>query len=96
MIITNETPIAALTVGQFKELFLRKEEVETAKVPEEGKRYVRGIAGIARLFQCSTVTAQRYKDTFLRPAVQQRGRIVITDVEKAKALFNERKGSYGK
>ena len=54
-------------------------------------KYVYGIGGIAELFGVSTVTAGRYKKTFLGDAVTQRGKIIITDTEKAMAKFNEKK-----
>lgn len=93
MIITKETPIAALTVGQFEELFLQQKQNEVKDVkPDSDKRYVYGIRGIAKLLGCSTVTAQRYKNTFLKPAVCQRGRVIVTDAEKAIELFNSREG----
>ena len=89
MEITKETPIAALTVGQFEELFLRKQS-EAENNQSKEKRYVYGIRGIADLLGCSRVTAQRYKDSFLRPAVCQRGRVIVTDADKAIELFNSR------
>ena len=92
MNITKETPIAALTVGQFEELFLQQKQNEVAEKPGNEKRYVYGIRGIAKLLGCSTVTAQRYKNTFLKPAVCQRGRVIVTDAEKAIELFNGREG----
>ena len=57
---------------------------------ESGKRYVYGIRGIRELFNVSHVTAQRYKQTWLQPAVTQRGRKIITDVDKAMELFNNK------
>lgn len=50
-------------------------------------RYVYGIDGICMLFHCSRPTARKYKDTFLKPAVDQVGRKIITDREKALKLF---------
>lgn len=87
--ITKDTPIVMLTVGQFEELFLQKQNEVTTK-PDNKKRYVYGIRGIAQLFGCSIPTAQRYKDSFLKPAISQRGRIIVTDAEKAIELFNGR------
>jgi len=55
-----------------------------------GKKYVYGINGIRQLFGgISAVTARRYKDSFLRDAVSQQGRIIVTDAEKAMRLFYE-------
>lgn len=57
---------------------------------EKPKRYVYGIRGIRELFNVSHPTALKYKNTFLKPAVVQRGRKIIVDAEKAMELFNER------
>lgn len=54
------------------------------------KHCVYGIKGIANLFGVSHVTAQRYKDTFLQPAVMQRGRKIIVDADKALQLYQQR------
>ena len=57
----------------------------------EKHNYVYGIKGIMRLFNVSNVTAQRYKNGIIREAVKQNGRIIVTDVDLALKLFNERK-----
>lgn len=57
---------------------------------EPGKRYVYGLRGICELFNVSHVTAQKYKNTFLAPAVMQRGRKIIVDAAKAMELYNAR------
>ena len=91
MIIENTTPIAALTVGDLKELLreLGVNNNSTAPRPATsvGKRYVYGLKGIQSLFHCSHLTAQRYKDGFLAPAVMQQGRKIVIDVEMAVELF---------
>ena len=95
MIIENTTPIAALTVGDLKELLreLGVNNNSTAPRPaaSAGKRYVYGLKGIQSLFHCSHLTAQRYKDTFLAPAVMQQGRKIVIDVEQAVELFKTHK-----
>ena len=91
MIIENTTPLAALTVGDLKELLreLGVNNNSTAPRPaaSANKRYVYGLKGIQSLFHCSHLTAQRYKDGFLKPAVMQQGRKIIIDVELAVELF---------
>lgn len=52
--------------------------------------FVYGLKGIETLFQVSHATAQRYKDTFLAPAVRQRGRKIIVDAKLALDLFDKR------
>ena len=95
MIIENTTPIAALTVGDLKELLRELNINPNAAAPRQnpgnGKRYVYGLKGIQSLFHCSHLTAQRYKDTFLAPAVMQQGRKIVIDVEQAVELFKTHK-----
>ena len=95
MIIENTTPLAAITVGDLKEL-LRELNINTSptavkQATGNGKRYVYGLKGIQSLFHCSHLTAQRYKDTFLQPAVMQQGRKIVIDVEQAVELFKTHK-----
>lgn len=93
--ITENTPIAALTVGDLREVmrFLQVEDIQPAKkAPEPGKRYVYGLAGIRKLFNVSHVTAQKYKDTIIADAVYQQGKKIVVDADKAMDLFM----NYGK
>ena len=95
MIIENTTPIAALTVGDLKELLrelnINPNAAASRPATGNGKRYVYGLKGIQSLFHCSHLTAQRYKDTFLAPAVMQQGRKIVIDVEQAVELFKTHK-----
>jgi hypothetical protein len=87
--ITGDTPIAALTVSQFLEL-LGKGTPEPEPAPVDyTKEYVYGIKGIRDLFGVSHVTACRYKETFLKPAVKQNGRVIVIDKAKALELFEQ-------
>ena len=94
MQINEETPLAALTVSQFVEL-LDKRKTQEAKLDTQpcdySQGYVYGLKGIRDLFNVSTSTAQKYKDTFLKPAVKQNGRKIVVNVDKALALFDEYK-----
>ena len=76
---------------------LKDEEVE--KIMEEEKRdkpfTVRGIPGIASIFGCSLPTAQKLKKTVIKEAVSQHGKLIITDVNKAKELFREYTAKHG-
>ena len=89
--VTDETPIAMLTVGQLRDI-LKGGMANVQQSPivlTSDKEYVHGISGIARLFGVSTVTAQHYKNTFLRPIVKQNGRKIILDKDRAMELFHE-------
>lgn len=86
----NETtPIWQLTVGQFLKLMdsRNSHEQTTKKSPE--RRYVKGLHGIISLFGCSKPTAMKLKNTIIKDAVSQNGRVILTDAEKAIQLFKE-------
>lgn len=85
---TDSTPIAALSVADFTELINTLLGREPAPSPQQ-RRLVYGIKGIEELFNCCHLTAQRYKKTFLAPAIKQRGRKIIVDAEYAIELFKE-------
>ena len=92
--ISKKTPIAVLTVSQFIELLdQRDSESEIEQTNSEPKDYtqgfVYGLKGIRGLFGVSHTTAQRYKDTFLQPAVRQNGRKIVVDKAMALELFDE-------
>lgn len=91
--ISDDTPIAMLTVGQLRSVLestLRdktEKSVETdSSVP---KRYVHGVYGIKQLFNCSYPTAHKLKETILKPAIKQQGRVIVVDVDLAMKLFAE-------
>ena len=90
--ITGETPIAALTVSQFVDLLDKHKsapEAPIAPARDYTQGYAYGLKGIRKLFGVSHATAQRYKDTFLKPAVRQNGRKIVVDVAKALELFDK-------
>lgn len=95
MFIDDTTPIAALTVSDFKELLKTSIPgiVANEKKDMLPKRYVYGLRGIEKLFGVSHKTAQLYKDTFLAPAVMQNGRKIVVDADLAMELFNQRKNN---
>ena len=92
MFIDDTTPIAALTVGNLKQLitdFVREQRADAIPpVTQVGKRFVYGLKGIQDLFGVCHLTAQRYKDGFLAPACMQNGRKIVVDVDLAIELFN--------
>lgn len=93
--ISASTPVAMMTAGQLRE-FLglsvpsnKNSKEQTEREQPKAKRYVYGLKGIKELFHVSHVTAQRYKNTFLAPAVTQQGRKIMVDADKALQLFAE-------
>lgn len=92
MTITESTPIAMLTVGQLREVLgVKADNKQQPEKVETGQKYVYGIAGIRTLFNVSHVTACKFKETIIREAVSQNGRVIVTDVEKAMELFAKHK-----
>lgn len=93
--INDDTPIAILTVGQLREVLFPKallDLIEKQQIIEEEripKRYVHGVGGIKRLFNCSYPTAHKLKETILKPAVKQQGRVIVVDADLAMKLFAE-------
>ena len=91
----DSTPLAMLTVGTFRKI-IREEYQTQSSEPKSASdfnpshRMVYGLKGIRDLFGCSHVTAQRYKDSFLQPAIKQKGRKIVVDAELALELFNQR------
>jgi len=94
--IDSKKPLISLTAGEFAQVLQGAMQPATP-TPEStdtpsgnspaAARYVYGIAGIAQLFGVSKPTAQRYKATFLQPAIMQCGRKIVTDAAKATELF---------
>ena len=93
----NETtPIWQLTVDQFmgmlkssrfNEVALQNDSVTDSKP----KRYVHGMSGIKKLFNCSYPTARKLVDTIITPAVARQGKVIVVDVDMAMKLFKEHK-----
>ena len=85
MEITSNTRIIDLTVGQLMDIIAK------AQAPEQTKRLVYGISGIAQLFNCSMTTANRIKASGrIDDAITQHGRIIVVDADKALVLFNNK------
>ena len=95
MQIDLNTPVAMLTVGQLKEALkdenpLTREVINTTNTD---RRFVYGIAGIARLFNCSAATANRIKQSGrIDKAMKQIGRKIIVDADLALELAGEKQG----
>ena len=87
--ITDSTPIAMLTVGQLKEvLYVGQSGATTTTNPN---KYVYGVLGIARVFNCSIPTAHRIKASGkIDAAIKQIGRKIVVDVELALELAGKK------
>lgn len=89
--IDPKTRLIDLTVGQLLELIESASGKPETESPKE-RRLEYGIAGIARIFNCSMTTANRIKASGkIDNAISQRGRLIVIDVDRAIELFNESK-----
>lgn len=77
-----------LTVGQLREIMFGYEYHEIQK--KNNKHYVSGIAGLARLLDCSRATANRIKASgVLNAATKQIGRKILFDAEMVLELISK-------
>lgn len=91
MEITAETRLVDLTVGQLLDYLSRHIKAPEKRAQKAPKRYAYGIAGIAQIFNCSLTTANRIKKSgVIDDAIHQSGRIIVTDIELALQLFNNK------
>lgn len=105
---TDETFVVQLTVGQLVDTLkaefpiLTLDKAALLPPPKEEKeeedtsfmgRKLYGLVGIERFFGVSHKTAFTWKETWLKPAVKQRGRKIVVDAALALKLFekNEKK-----
>lgn len=88
--------IIVMTSEQLDELVNRIAQAVAqpqAPTPHKGDtRYVYGLRGISDLFNVSHTTAQQYKNSFLAPAVSQRGRKIIVNADMALQLYHDHHG----
>ena len=90
---SDEAPLLMLTLGQFKgemrallsSQTIKDEDSTVFQFEEQNSIY--GLRGIRDLFNVCHTTAQRYKDTFLKPSVTQNGKKLIFDKQKAIELY---------
>lgn len=85
--------IIDMTAGEFADVLfgvLQKLTTGEEKEKPTQKRYVYGIAGIAQLFNCSTTTANRIKQSGrIDRAIVQSGRMITVDADLALQLMKK-------
>ena len=90
MNINPNTRIIDLTVGELVDIIKETMSMQVASsaMPEQNPRNLEyGIAGIARIFNCSISTANRIKASGkIDDAITQIGRIITIDVDRALQL----------
>jgi hypothetical protein len=89
--VTKDTPVAMLTVGQLTTALSEALSIpgrESNPVGGDGRKYVYGIRGLAKLLGCSIQTANMVKKRgVLSPAISQVGRKIIIDADMALELI---------
>lgn len=90
MEVTGDTPIFQLTVNQLLEIMNKRQEpIPVTKVDTTQKEYVYGIAGLAKLLNCSLPTAQRIKNSGEVPYTKY-GRKIVFEVS---SVLNSKYGA---
>lgn len=88
-----KTPIWQLSVEEFINLLNENSNgtmVEEASVKLPEKRYVYGIDGLAKLLNCSNVTAQKIKNSGkLNTCYSQIGRKIVFDADKVLEILQK-------
>ena len=96
----SSRPVSELTVGELFDLLEKHFGIAAKRgrkdsVPQApAQRMLYGIKGLEDFFHVSHRTAQKYKDTFLKPIVNQNGRVIVIPADEALRLFNENKESH--
>ena len=88
-LLSDETPIFKLTVGEFKELLSQHGFIAPSSIsclPSADHKYVYGIAGLAQLLNCSHPTAHRLKASGKIPFTQAGRKIVFEEKAVLSAL----------
>ncbi len=88
--ITEDPAIKEMVLGMVKTVLTNNEVEQIMEEDLKGKPFtVKGIQGIASIFGCSMPTAIKLKKTVIKDAVMQDGRVILTEVAKAKQLYRE-------
>lgn len=96
MEIDRKRHLFELTVGEFIDLMesVIHKDYKKDEAANDLPMYEYGIAGIARIFNCSISTANRIKASGkIDKAISQRGRLIVIDADKAIQLFKESKNN---
>lgn len=87
MMLNPNTRIVDLTVGELVELIKETTANAMTRQEEKPRNVEYGIAGIARIFNCSMATANRIKASGkINSAITQQGRMIVIDVDRALQL----------
>ncbi|MCX6222439.1 MAG: DUF3853 family protein [Bacteroidia bacterium] len=83
-------PLFSLTVGEFLELQRRSEIPVVVDITDKSEKYVYGINGLAKLFNCSKTTAGKIKASGrIDKAVSQMGKTIVINADLAIELARQ-------
>ena len=87
----NLNSSAIVTVQMTVEEYLEREAQKTQQQePAKSRNLVYGLKGIEQLFNCSTTTAWRIKNSeWIKPAISQVGRKIVVDADLALELAHQ-------
>ena len=90
MISKTSNP-AMVTLQMTIEEYMEREAQKTQQQePAKSRNYVYGLKGIEQLFNCSTTTAWRIKNSeWIKPAISQVGRKIVVDADLALELAHQ-------
>ena len=82
---------AVITFQMTLEEYMEREAQKTQQQESaKSRNYVYGLKGIEQLFNCSTTTAWRIKNSeWIKPAISQVGRKIVVDADLALELAHE-------
>lgn len=86
--IEYNTPVSYLNAGQ---LFMLGWFAKGGLLPQDAKEYLFGLRGIQQEFGISHKCAQAWKNTWLAPAIEQNGKVILCDKAMAHELLKQRK-----
>ena len=92
--ITDGTPIAALTVGQFKELFYTTPQTAPEVIqptPQPERKTLHSIRELAEFIGCSTPTAHKFKKSGRIPCRQMGRKVLFDTVDVLNAMDQSKK-----
>ena len=82
------TPLSHLSVEQ---QFMLVWAARNGMPQQEAKEYLFGLKGIETEFGVSHKCAQAWKNSWLAPAIEQTGKVILCDKAMAHELFKQRK-----
>ena len=90
--MTSKTSNSAMVTLQMtiEEYMEREAQKNQQQEPAKSRNYVYGLKGIEQLFNCSTTTAWRIKNSeWIKPAISQVGRKIVVDADLALELAHQ-------